>query len=889
MPSAPSSLQLLLELPTGARRKPTRPVDLRGFRNARSVRRLRDWPSCAVSEDPKRRGASWQKSVSCAAGGHRQHVTTRPESRLVSKSSALGDVLAPPSGIEAVRIEDLGFPAALYEQLPESIAVYTREGRCVYFNPATEQMFGKTLSELRGQTLWEVFPDSVGNPFHRAFQRVASAGLPERFEHFYHPWQKWFENNVYLSGELVWVIATDITAQKQATELERAGAARLRALSEASQALAEAHLDLQQVLDTVASEVAKHVGDACAVTLMDEERLKLAAFHHPNPEAKEFVLKMIANCPQEVGQSIAGRVVASGMPLVLAEVAPGEIAAALKPEYRSFAERFPIYSLVAVPLLARGRVIGTIQASRYTPQRSYTHADQSLLEELATRSALAIDNARLHRQATMQAQVLESMSEGVSVADENGYILYTNPAEDRMFGYPRGGLEGQHVTVQNTYAPEENQRIVDEVIRQLKAKGIWSGEWSNIRKDKTPFVTRAHITALELDGKYHWVCVQQDITEHKRIERERDALLGEARRAREQLQLIIDAVPVLISYVDAECRYRLNNLTYEKWFGRSREELHGKHLREVLGDDAFEAVRPDVEQALSGKLVTYERRLPYADAGPRWVHGTCIPDIDANGAVRGYVALIQDIGERKLHEEQLHRRSEFEQQLLGIVSHDLRNPISVMMMSASSLLRGEEVDPKTTKALLRIVANGERAIRLIRDLLDFTQARLGGGIPIKRSDFNFHAHVRQAAQEVQAAHPHREVLIFSEGSGHGSWDPDRVIQIVDNLVSNALCYSPETTPVRVQTRGDAHSVSLDVHNLGTPIPAAMMEGLFEPFKRGKETSANTTRSIGLGLYIVKQLVIAHGGAIEFSSSDTFGTTFTVRLPRDQPLPLAGAR
>ena len=781
----------------------------------------------------------------------------------------------------------VGFPAGLFDQMPESIAVYTRDGRCLYVNPATERMFGRKLGELRGHVIWELFPDSIGNVFHRAFERVVVSGLPEQFEHFHEPWQRWYVSNVYTSGERIWVIATDTTEAKKANELLRSGAARLRVLSEVSHTLAEATLDFRQVLDTVAREVAKHVGDSCAVTLISEGRPELVAFHHPDPEARAFVWTMMSDSSSGVAESITGKVVATGSPVSLADVAPEEVAA-LRPEYWPFAERFPIHGMLAVPLRTRGRVIGTLQAARFTPGRSYTDADQSLLEELANRSALAIENARLYRQTRMQAQVLESMSEGVSVSDENGYILYTNPAEDRMFGYAPGELVGQHVTVQNTYPPEENQRIVGEVINELKAHGVWSGEWRNIRKDKTEFITRALITVLELEGKPHWVCVQEDITAHKQTDAERETLLADARRAREQLELITDAVPVLISYVDAECRYRLNNLTYEKWFGRSRQELRGKHLREVLGEPAFEAVRTEVEQALAGQLVTYERVLPYRDAGHRWVHGTCIPDIDKNGAVRGYVALIQDIGERKLYEEQLQRRSEFEQQLLGMVSHDLRNPISVMTMTATSLLRGHEADPHTTKGLLRIVSSGERAIRLIRDLLDFTQARIGSGIPISHHAFDFHAHVHQAADEAQATHPNRVILISGSGDGEGMWDADRVTQIVSNLVANALAYSPEPTPVRVQTRGDEHSVSLTVHNLGAPISADTKGVLFEPFKRGRQTSSNTHRSIGLGLYIVKQLVVAHGGTIGFSSSEAHGTTFTVQLPRrpdQQPAPV----
>jgi PAS domain S-box-containing protein len=118
----------------------------------------------------------------------------------------------------------------------------------------------------------------------------------------------------------------------------------------------------------------------------------------------------------------------------------------------------------------------------------------------------------------LHARLLESMGEGVSVSDEAGVIVYTNPAEDRMFGYAPGELVGRHVSVQNAYPPEENARRVAEVIAELRARGSWEGEWLNRRKDGTPFVTRARITALELDGRPHWVCVQEDVTERRAAE-----------------------------------------------------------------------------------------------------------------------------------------------------------------------------------------------------------------------------------------------------------------------------------------------------------------------------------------------------------------------------------
>jgi signal transduction histidine kinase len=235
---------------------------------------------------------------------------------------------------------------------------------------------------------------------------------------------------------------------------------------------------------------------------------------------------------------------------------------------------------------------------------------------------------------------------------------------------------------------------------------------------------------------------------------------------------------------------------------------------------------------------------------------------------------------QKEQEAELHRRVEFEQQLIGIVSHDLRNPIHAITLAAHALLRQEELDTRSTRAASRILSSAERAARMIRDLLDFTQARLGGGISLERRPTDLRQLVQQVLDEVEVTCPDRHIEVRQEGDAWGEWDSDRMAQVVTNLVSNALKYSPGETPVRVEVRGEDEAVVLSVHNQGDPIPANLLPRLFEPLRRGTLQMDRTTRSIGLGLYIVKHLVEAHGGTVSARSTEGRGTTFTVRLPRD---------
>ncbi|MET0401493.1 MAG: ATP-binding protein [Cystobacter sp.] len=249
----------------------------------------------------------------------------------------------------------------------------------------------------------------------------------------------------------------------------------------------------------------------------------------------------------------------------------------------------------------------------------------------------------------------------------------------------------------------------------------------------------------------------------------------------------------------------------------------------------------------------------------------------------GLAFFFRDVSDKKRAEERARaeerRRAEFEQQLIGIVSHDLRNPITAISLGVSLLLRRDDLDERVLKTLVRVHSSAERTIRMVRDLLDFTQARLGGGIVINREQSDLHPLLRLVVDEVLMSFPDREVRVDIDGDGQGAWDTDRVAQVITNLVTNALKYSPAGTPVTVRTRGDSDTVCVEVHNEGEPIPTQVQQHLFEPMRRGNDLADRNSRSIGLGLFIVDHLIRAHGGTVNVRSAPLEGTTFGVRLPR----------
>ena len=176
----------------------------------------------------------------------------------------------------------------------------------------------------------------------------------------------------------------------------------------------------------------------------------------------------------------------------------------------------------------------------------------------------------------LQAQVLENIDEGVSVSDENGYILFTNSAEDAMFGYEHGGLIGKHVSVQNAYDTEENIRKVKMVIEEVLSKGVWNGEWHKIKKDGTTFFTQSHISSLELGDRNLIVCVQRNVTEEK-------AYKEQLKRFKFMADNATD--PFILMKEDGSFAY-LNDLALERW-GYTRDEASNLFVPDV--DSVFNA------------------------------------------------------------------------------------------------------------------------------------------------------------------------------------------------------------------------------------------------------------------------------------------------------------
>ncbi len=246
------------------------------------------------------------------------------------------------------------------------------------------------------------------------------------------------------------------------------------------------------------------------------------------------------------------------------------------------------------------------------------------------------------------------------------------------------------------------------------------------------------------------------------------------------------------------------------------------------------------------------------------------------------VATFVDLHRQRLERErladELREMLRLNEMFVAAVSHDLRSPLSTLVMGAS-LLAGKLGDPALERTLERMRSGAERMVGMLDQLYDLARVRLGGGIAIDPARMDARRLVDRVVEELGVAHPGRTVVVeATEGSTEGCWDEQRLGQVLANLLGNALRHGAAQEPVRVFLRGDSAGLLLEVWN-GGGIAPNVRENLFDPFRRGAQVARDT---LGLGLYIVQQIVLAHGGTIEVRSSADEGTAFRVQLPRTPP-------
>jgi len=356
---------------------------------------------------------------------------------------------------------------------------------------------------------------------------------------------------------------------------------------------------------------------------------------------------------------------------------------------------------------------------------------------------------------------------------------------------------------------------------------------------------------------------------------------GRAMESASQLRLIADAMPALISYIGHDHVYRFANRTYETWFGHKRDELIGKHLREVLGQEAYALLQPRLERALAGERVFFESEIPYQSGG-REIAAHYIPDFDPEGKVRGCFALVEDISARKRAERSLRESDRRKDEFLAILAHELRNPLTPIRNVAHILAKGQPDAPTVRRSGEMLERQANQLTHLVDDLLDVARI-MRGRVSLDREPLNLATVVETALEAVRPLIDSRQqTVVVTRGRADLYVDGDnvRLCQVVSNLLSNAIKYSPDGGRIQIELRGSGDRVNLFVRDQGVGIDAQMLPQVFDTYLQGDRSLDRSDGGLGIGLAIVRHLVELHGGRVQASSEGLGkGSEFRVELPR----------
>jgi PAS domain S-box-containing protein len=552
----------------------------------------------------------------------------------------------------------------------------------------------------------------------------------------------------------------------------------------------------------------------------------------------------------------------------------------------------------------------------------------------------AASHAHAERALKLQALVLERLGKGVTVANEYGTIVYTNPTADRMFGYGPGELAGRHITVLTTHPASENALIAAEVVDRLRADGYWQGEWRNVKKDGTAFVTDTRITTLDVEGRPHWFCVQEDVTERRRAETRKTFLDQATRLLSESLDyhhtlrvLTRHCLPFLADYCSVDVlteageirRVEAAHIDPDKeLLLRDLWRRYPYRVTDTVGVPEVMRTRTPVLNPAFGDAVTAafarddEHLTMLRRLAPRSY--ICVPLV-ARDRAYGAISLVMSDSSRRYTPTDLELAVELAQraaitvdnarlfreaqaaraaaeraraaaedanraksEFLAVMSHELRTPLNAIGGYAELLelgIRGP-VTRDQREDLQRIQASQKHLLGLINEVLNYARVE-SGAVGYQLTDVPV-AEITRAAETLVAPQIRSKGLALEPSECDPAdltarADRDKLEQVLLNLLSNSVKFTERGGHIHVRCSAAGDRVQIRVRDTGIGIPPEKIETIFEPFVQVGPALSRPTEGAGLGLAISRDLARGMGGDLTAESTLGEGSTITLTLPR----------
>ncbi len=795
----------------------------------------------------------------------------------------------------------------------DGIMAFDAQERFIVWNKALEQRYEKKKEDVLGKKFFEVYPELVGKPQGQNMIRALKGErifIPEQPNPYRHGWYEAHliplldkSNNPVGAVSIV----HDITQWKDSQLKLKEQHEELLASNEE---LLEKQIEINEAYEKLKDHehFIKQITDATPATIYIYDLIENKTVY-----ANEEVRSLLGYSPDEI-VALGSQVYSTLIPLEdihileernrrYQEMKEGETAEVVyRNKTRQGDQRF---------IRSKSRIYN------YTPDGKVWQV-LGILEDVTDQVKKEIE---LRQSRDYYLTILEDFPSLIWRANTEGLCDYFNKTWLEFRGrtmeqeWGNGWAEGVH--------PEDFDRCLDIYLTNFRAKTAFEmeyrmkrfdGEYRWIIDHGTPMYdvngsftgflgacfdiqerkdfeyniqdkNKALSNALEALKSTQEQLVQANETLEQRVQQRTEQL----KAGEEQLRLLTDALPTLISYIDKDLIYRFVNHTYTTWFGLPKEEIEGRHVKELIGEAVYQDLKPHVQDVLKGKRVKIEGKMAYRYGGSKNVSNNLIPHLE-NGEVKGFYALVYDISEiRKAQEsletalmditrknEQLSKINNDLDSFVYTASHDLRNPVvnleGLLMALRKRLPDAEKAGVNQLLGMMETSVS--KLNQTIRDLTEITKAQKGLEEP--EEEISVKDKLDDIKLELQDIIAQSNPIIREDLQVTNITYARRNLRsILYNLLTNALKYrSEERRPqINIKTYREDNWVVLSVQDNGLGLNEQQRQKLFTMFKR-LHTHVEGT---GIGLYIIKRIVENNGGRIEVMSQPNVGSTFKVYL------------
>lgn len=473
------------------------------------------------------------------------------------------------------------------------------------------------------------------------------------------------------------------------------------------------------------------------------------------------------------------------------------------------------------------------------------------------------------------------------MTDTNGYVEYVNPKFTQISGYTFAEVKGQNPRILSSgqKTPDE----IRELWETISSGKQWRGVFHNRHKNGRLY-WESDLIAPVVDPQgniTHYVAIKEDITQRREAEEE-------LRKREINFKRVVNILPQMVAYVDRDLCCRCVNKTYAELF--PDRELVGRSVSEVIGEDAFEKTRSFIDQVFQGKTVYYSLELRYPGIGERFIEACLVPDYSSGDKVEGYYAILHDLSHLEMIENSIRKAKEeaeaankLKSEFLANMSHEIRTPLNGII-GILQLLQTSHLDTEQLEFLQAAIKSSQLLACLLNDILDISRIEAGRIV--------FHERCFDTVEIKQALWELFSQSVRDKGIGYAFHrggdvpqrllgDDARLLQVLFNLVGNSIKFIEKgrvdvgvwTLPF---TAGSPVRLLFAVVDTGPGIPEWILRDIFEPFVQSDGSYTRRHQGVGLGLSIVRKLVVRMGGSLCVDSKPGLGTSVYLSLPFGLP-------